>query len=76
MVLQSHRWLWEDHCYQGECGAAVDTSREYIRGGSRPENAFVKEGRDMVLENKLQHSGDERDQRRVIDCLSLGDDEE
>lgn len=32
MVLQSHRWLWEDHCYQGECGAAVDTSREYIRG--------------------------------------------
>lgn len=54
----------------------MDTSREYIRGGSRPENAVVKEGRDMVLENKLQHSGDERVQRRVMDCLSLGDDEE
>ena len=45
-------------------------------GGSRPENAVVKEGRDMVLENKLQHSGDERVQRREMDCLSLGDDEE
>lgn len=75
MVLQSHRWLWEDHCYQGECGAAVDTSQEYIRGGIEAVNAVVQEGRDMMLENKLQHSGDEPVQRRVMDSLSLGDDE-
>lgn len=37
--------------------------------------AVVKEGRDMKFENKLQHSGDEPVQRRVIDSLSLGDDE-
>lgn len=46
-----------------------------IFGGIEAVNAVVKEGRDMMLENKLQHSGDETVQRRVIDCLSLGDDE-
>lgn len=40
-------------------------------GGSRPENAIVKEGRDIMLENKLQHGGDESVQRQVVDCLAV-----